>query len=123
MKSSISTFATKSTVTDLPIIDWDLGTRLAGNNRQFAEEMLNLLTQTLPTELTQIKQAHLSRDYLLLQRLVHKLHGAICYCGVPRLKQAAVKLETALKTNKIMEVTGLCAEFEEEINKVLRNYL
>ncbi len=84
--------------------------------------MLGLLVKTLPIELAQIKQAHQSRDYPQLQKLVHKLHGAICYCGVPRLKSAITTLETALKTNKIAELPELCAQFEAEIKQLLTNF-
>jgi len=30
---------------------------------------------------------------------VHKLHGGTCYCGTPKLKDAAKQLEIAIKSN------------------------
>ena len=41
-------------------------------------------------------------------QLVHKLHGACCYTGVPRLKSLAELLETQLKQGKSL------AELEPE---------
>ena len=33
-----------------------------------------------------------------LSRLIHQLHGACCYCGVPRLKKILAHLEETLST-------------------------
>lgn len=102
------------------IIDWELGIKLANNKREIAEELLALLIKNLPNELQDIKTAYEQKqDDVLLQRL-HKLHGAVCYCGVPRLKQIIFALETALKQNKLADIPSLFTKFEFEINEVLR---
>lgn len=107
-------------VNEKRIIDWDLGTELADNKKDLAEEMLALLVKNLPTDMKEIKEAYQNRQYEELLKQVHKLHGAVCYCGVTRLKQAIATLEGALKQHKLDELNALFLNFEFEINEVLR---
>lgn len=81
--------------------------------------MLELLLQYLPSEFSQIKNAYETKNYAELSRLTHKLHGAICYCGVPPLKNAIATLEMTLKQNKFTDVPGHFMEFESEVNRLL----
>lgn len=100
-------------------IDWELGTKLAGNKREVAEEMLNLLVKNLPTEIQQMKNALQQHNLKLLLQQIHKFHGALCYCGVPRLKTIAAELETHLKQNKTHTIHQLFTLLETEASKVL----
>lgn len=102
------------------IIDWKLALKLANNKRDLAEEMLTLLMKTLPDEFAAIKEAHIEKNYEELLKLVHKLHGAVCYCGVPRLKNAIYNLESILKRNKFAEVPLLFARLELEVEELLK---
>ena len=106
---------------DYPIIDLELGAKLAGNNRKAAEEMLALLIKMLPHDLAQIKLAFTKNQYEELARHVHRLHGALCYCGVPRLKTAAHQLEIAIKQKKRQKIHTLFDQFEQEAEKLLAN--
>jgi two-component system sensor histidine kinase BarA len=104
------------------IIDWNLSKKLAGNNEQTAKEMLALLIKSLPLDLDQIKKHFLQKQNLELLRSVHRLHGALCYCGVPRLKQATQALENALKKQNLLELPILFSQFEGEVSQVIDAY-
>lgn len=106
---------------NLPIVDWELGMRLAGNQRDLAEDLLAMFVQNLPDELTTIKTLHQSQNYPELQQRVHKLHGAACYCGIPRLKMVLSELETNLKNN-IIDNSPQINLLETEINLLLEHY-
>lgn len=88
-------------LTHLPIIDWNLGEKQVGS-KIYAAEILLLLKERLPSDLADIRQAYQAHDYQKLLFFVHKLHGAIAYCGLPRLKIVIGLLETNLK-NHIMD--------------------
>lgn len=72
---------------DLPIIDWEAAVKLAGNKQTIAEELLTLFLKTLPQDFKEIQALYGQAQYTLLKQRVHKLHGAFCYCGLPRLKK------------------------------------
>lgn len=80
-----------------PLIDWDLALQRAACKPELAQEMLLLLIKSLPQSEKQIRQAITDNDQQMLLHALHKLHGACCYTGVPRLKNLLETLETQLK--------------------------
>lgn len=107
-------------ISNTPVIDMDLSMKLADNKSQLAEEMLGLLLKTLPDDFAEIKKHYNNAYYSELLQHVHKLHGAVCYCGVPRLKDAIARLETALKKNNELEVPELFDKMEREITLLMK---
>lgn len=101
------------------IIDMELGTKLAGGKIELAQEMLQMLLDNLGKDQEIITQTYQQNDLIELKHHVHKLHGAACYCGVPRLKSSAHQLETALKENKHDKLDLLFNTLINEINLVL----
>lgn len=81
----------------LPIFDVDVSLHLANNRPQEAEELFNILMRELPVDQKAINAAYDLDDLNALCREVHKLHGAVRYCGVPALTDTMGKLETAAK--------------------------
>ncbi len=104
------------------VIDWELGLKLAGNKKELADEMLTMLVKSLPEEIEKIRQLKEKNDSKELLQRLHKLHGAVCYCGVPRLKRAIHSLESALKKNKHEELPELFKQFESEMDDVISHH-
>jgi len=75
-------------LTGIPIVD-----------QEVSEEILNLLIDALPNDLAEIKLLNAQGRFHELTQRVHKLHGAVCYCGTPRLKIVLNHIETQLKNN------------------------
>lgn len=84
-----------------PIIDWNQALKQAGQNHDLAKDIASMLIKGLPTDLEKINQAYEAQNYPEIMRLAHKLHGALCYSGMPRLKMVVIDLETKLKNNII----------------------
>jgi len=84
-----------------PIIDWNQALKLAGQNQDLAKDIAAMLIKGLPHDLEKINQAYEAQNYPEIMRLAHKLHGALCYSGMPRLKMVVADLETELKNNII----------------------
>lgn len=103
----------------LPIIDWALGERRAGS-KDYAEEIMSLLKERLPEDLTEIHAAHQCKDYDQLLFHVHKLHGAIAYCGLPRLKIIIASLETNLKSHIMDNLSSQLEQLDNEANLFLK---
>jgi two-component system sensor histidine kinase BarA len=107
---------------NFPVIDWEQAVKLAGNKKEFAEEMLTLLTKNLDHDMAAIKKTYFMQNYVEMLRLVHKLHGALCYCGLPRLKTIIAKLETALKNNIIDSLPHMIDTLDLEVKLLLEHY-
>jgi len=89
----------------LPVFDLDLALANANNRHDLAAELFELLIAGLPRDLDAINAASSNIDEL--KRAVHKLHGAVRYCGVPRLAGAIEKLELVLKQGNDSEIQVL----------------
>ena len=79
------------------IVDWTLGEKLANGNRALAKELFDMLLETLPQHKQEIQTAYDKKNFTQLAQAVHKLHGATCYVGTVRLKQATEDLEHGAK--------------------------
>lgn len=103
----------------LPIIDWEDSIRLAGHKKDLARDILNLLARDLPQEIATIRTLHQDQKFPELLKTVHKLHGAVCYTGTPRLKTLLSTLETALKTNIMDGSSTILQHLEIEVGHLL----
>lgn len=105
---------------DLPIIDWDQAIKLAGNKHDLAQDMLKLILRDLPTDIAEIKTLHNDQNHRELIQRVHKLHGALCYTGLPRIKSIIKTLETDLKNNIMDSSPLLIDQLDFEYNQLLK---
>lgn len=106
---------------DMAVIDWNLGLKLAGNKREVAEELLNRLAASLENEVKQIRSAWQNKNFAELHQRIHKLHGAVCYCGTPRLKKIISTFEHALKRHEIDNYSSLLDQFEMECHLLIQS--
>lgn len=103
-------------------IDWELCKRLAGNKEDLAQEMLEMLIESLPSDQEKIKHAHKTHNLNQLREHVHKLHGACCYVGVPRLKNISKELEDAIVISASEKIKYYVKALTNEINNILKYY-
>ena len=101
-------------------LDWELAIARTNHNDETARELLADFIRLLPEAVHQIETAWHARHYSELLNQVHRLHGASCYTGVPRLQSLADELEGALKRKQYMLVAELMTVFIEEANQVQR---
>ncbi len=101
------------------VIDLELGNKLAGNKPELAKDLLRILIKNLSPDVQEIKQTFLDGDTKRLKSLVHKLHGATSYCGVPRLTTSLSRLATILKKHETNQLDSLIADVEFETAQVL----
>jgi len=108
--------------TTAPVIDDELGLSLANNKPEVAEELLEKFVKHLPDSQQKINDAYQKQDLTELAHQVHRLHGACCYCGVPRLKEIVDTLESAIKLGKHHVVDKLVGLLSEAIEDVMEAY-
>ncbi|MDO3722944.1 ATP-binding protein [Marinobacter sp. chi1] len=71
--------------------------QLAAGKTDLAEELFSMLLEQMELDRDRVEELWDNNDLEGLLDCVHKLHGATRYCGVPELRAAANRLETALK--------------------------
>lgn len=103
----------------LPIIDKELALKLAGNQPDLAEDLFKMLSKGLPTDLANINQSFADQNHVKLLHQVHKLHGAVAYCGTPRLKSLLAYIELQLKKNEVKDLSGLLNHLNTEVGQLL----
>ena len=84
-------------LSELPTVDLVSGLEKANGKLSLAKDMFSMLIDTLAKDQQQINQLYQQGDYKALLELVHRLHGATHYCGVPRLRVTAMHTESLLK--------------------------
>ncbi|AUM11781.1 response regulator [Ketobacter alkanivorans] len=100
-------------------VDMKLGLKLANNKADLAEEMLEMLFNSLQKDKETIRVLLEDEDYETLQEVVHKLHGATRYTGVPVLQEASLVLEESLKLKKLETVHVLSNALLNEVDRVI----
>lgn len=107
---------------ELPVIDWELGIKLAGNKRELAADLLAMLVNELPNALAEINESYSKHDYISLQKQAHKLLGGVAYCGLPHLKAILMQLEGDLKKNSTTHLPSLLEALNSEIKLILEQH-
>lgn len=99
----------------MKVIDLELGKELVGGDENTAKELLKMLADSLPAHQQIIHQAAKDQTIKDIISEAHKLHGATCYTGTPRIKAAAKELELTAKENKLELLPALIENLDKEI--------
>ena len=103
-------------------IDWELAQKCAGGKVDLAIDMLNMLLDSLPESRENINNAVEQDNTPDILKHVHKLHGACCYTGVPRMKNLANTIETEIKKSDSTDnVVPELYELIDEIDNLLKD--
>ena len=103
-------------------IDIEAATKLTGS-KQTAMDILAMFSAELGVMRKDILDAYKKLDWEQLLMAAHKLHGATCYTGTPRLRLAASELEKYISENKNKDnITPYYARLLKEINDFIISY-
>ncbi len=108
-----------SKLTELVVFDKHYSLDVANGRATLADELFQILVSNLEDDQKQINLSVELNDHEALKRSVHKLNGAVKYCGVPRLASAIDKLENMVKTSSGDHVRRALHLLNNEINTLL----
>ncbi|GEN27461.1 histidine kinase [Halovibrio variabilis] len=91
----------------LPVVDLEMGARLAGGKEHLAREQLKRLTDSLAESEQHMRAAFAQQNLPTLLDWVHGLNGASRYCGAPELALLVETLETRLRTGGLSRAEEL----------------
>jgi two-component system sensor histidine kinase BarA len=107
-------------------LDWELSLKLANNKQDLAKDMLKMMVDSNHETGRVIHAAYQGQNFDELLQQIHKLHGASCYVGTPRLKSLSSQYETKLKKQQYNLLDDLHSELLQElkaINKMAKPYI
>lgn len=102
----------------LPVVDLDIGTRLAGGKEFLAREQLKRLIDSLEESEQHIRAAYAQQNLPTLLDWVHGLNGASRYCGAPEMALLVETLETRLRTSGLSHVEELLGELYRAMERL-----
>ena len=95
-------------------INWSLCVEKSSGNPQLAKEFLTELVSGLSNNRKELLTLFAANDCDNLEKLVHYIHGACCFCGVARLQLHLSKLENKLRK------TGQAEDVQQEFTAVIQ---
>ncbi|MGP9589888.1 ATP-binding protein [Halomonas sp. AOP42-B2-16] len=98
---------TQAAPATLPVVDLEMGARLAGGKEFLAREQLKRLIDTLDENEQHMRAAFAQQNLPTLLDWVHGLNGASRYCGASELALLIETLETRLRTSGLDHVENL----------------
>ncbi|MGD9107785.1 MAG: ATP-binding protein [Gammaproteobacteria bacterium] len=108
--------------TNLSIIDLGLGAQRVGGDKNMARKMLSMLVDDLSKGMKTIESFFKAKDFKEMGKLVHKLHGGLCYCGTSQLTKATNNLEIVLKTGDGDRISQKYNIFRQKAEETLQEF-
>ena len=102
-----------------PILDYELSLENAAGDESLAKELFEMLLAELPKLKSDLQDALTRKDKTACWDHAHKLYGSTAYTGVPRLKEVALQMETAVKQDDEQLMTTTFTKLAVEIDSIL----
>ena len=99
-------------------LDWELSLKLANGKVDLAQDMLKMMVDSNHETGRVIHAAYQAQDFDELLQHIHKLHGASCYVGTPRLKSLSNQYETKLKKQQYNVLEDLHTDLIAELKAI-----
>nr|WP_168711012.1 hybrid sensor histidine kinase/response regulator [Ningiella ruwaisensis] len=103
-------------------IDWDLALSRSNQNPEVAMSFMDDFVSHLNDHRKDIQQYAERQEIKSLLESVHKLHGACCYTGVPRLQMLCFELEEAIKRDPTFAYETKVEELLLEANLLINDW-
>jgi len=104
-------------------IDWQLCIKKVSGNKVLAREFLDRFVEDLELNRNEFIKLMQDKNISAIEQAAHKLHGACCFCGVPRLQKNVANLEkTAKNTKNINELKDDFNKFIKSLEEVIHEY-
>jgi HPt (histidine-containing phosphotransfer) domain-containing protein len=92
--------------------------RLEGD-RELFEDLARLFADECPKGISEIRSALDSVDFILLERLAHRLKGSSACVGAESVRQIALELEISARARDLPEAKKLVGPLQNEIDRLM----
>lgn len=100
--------------------DWTLALKRTNQIEDAAIDILDKFVEQLPNLIKKIKESEQTKDFEKMQSVIHQLHGACCYTGVPTLHRLCERIEGALKQGQTSLALNILPDLYIETPRVLQ---
>ncbi len=107
---------------ELNSIDWEMALKLSYQDKEAALSYLDAFVERLPTHVNEIESGWKQQRTDILLASIHKLHGACCYTGVPRLQEYCYQAETILKSELLEKNPQTISAVLLEIDQLIEQW-
>ncbi|BDS15600.1 Hpt domain-containing protein [Aureispira anguillae] len=95
---------------------------ISGGDQEFIHDVLSTFLEEMPKDIDQMNQAIQEQNNIMIGRVAHKTKSSLQTLGLYDLKDIAVKIEQAIKTEpKHSEAAVWAKEFVLYMNQVYPN--
>lgn len=102
----------------LPDIDWQRLNQLAGEDADFAVELLAMFLKDSEHSLASVEEAIERRSPRALEEAVHALRGASANVGALKISAAAMQLEEMACEGQFERASGLFQQLQTHFNEL-----
>lgn len=104
-------------------IDWQESIALMGGRLETAKELMTQFISSINEEKNLIQTYADQQDSVMLGQVIHRLYGASCYVGVPKLRAQLKELDICLSEDKtLINAENLVQQIINEVNVILNEY-
>lgn len=104
------------------ISERDQAIRIAGGNRELADELFQMLINELPVMKERLNNAYLSTDLGELEAEAHKIYGAASYCAAQSIAVAAGELERAVICRNEDAIDAHLEQLNRDVDSLLAKH-
>lgn len=105
---------------DLPDFEWKLAVDRANGNESIANEMFYDFVEQLSESFAAINHNAENQRWKEMQHFVHRLHGASCYTGVPKLQFLCAECEKCLKLGDVDDAMRYVPSIKQAVEALLK---
>ena len=104
------------------IFDSSLSMERANYRSELADEFLQLFLQSLPADEEKLVSTFRENNFIEFCKVVHKINGAVRYCGLPRLERAINMLEGTAKQQRGLHAEEITTRLNTAKSEMLSLY-
>ncbi len=112
----------KTAIKHLESIDWTLSLQRNNDSAEYAIEYMDDFVTYLHTNLEELAKLKSPTNNKELLTVIHKMHGACCYIGVPKLQMLCASFQEEVKYAPKIDASTMVVSITREIRKIIKDW-
>ena len=122
-KDSSETVKSNTMSTTLTAIDIEKALLVSGGNKTLVANLLTMLKKEVPTRIMAIEELISSHQFSEADNEIHTFLGSLAYCGVRKLPETLIVLQSAMRDKDSTELLRLAIKDAEELQEAITHVI